>query len=231
MMAVRAITPALAGRMVIQHHYLHRRPGISYCYGLVEGVDAVGVVTFGTPASRHLQKSACPTNPDLVLELNRLWVDDVCPANTETWFLARALRLLPPRIVVSYAELARGHAGYVYRAANFHYAGWTDMERLTPRFDYVPAASADHDPDALFDVVAETTPHSRDAFRNGYAVRRRRIPKVKYWTVTGNHTERRHLRAVAGWPVLDWKVTPPPSQTAADAATADGHPTTPTPTR
>ena len=186
-----------AATAVVLHHYLHRRPPISYAYALRLDNKLVGVVTFGTPPSRHLQKSACPTDPAQVIELNRLWVDDVMPRNTESWFVARALALLPPVIVVSYADTTHGHSGYVYRALNFNYAGWTDMERRTPRYDYLP-----EDPAA----------HSRDAFRNGYTSKVRRRPKVKYWIVTGNKSDRRRLAALCGWPVLDWKTLPPPSE-------------------
>lgn len=177
------------------HHYLHRKPPISYAYGLYHNNDLTGVITFGIPASRHLQKSACPTIPNNVIELNRLWTDDALPTNTESWFVSRALKRLPAYIVVSYADTFHGHYGYLYRALNFRYAGWTDMERRTPRFDYIPN---------------NPMLHTRDAFRNGYAIRRRRIAKVKYWTVTGNRKERSKLTALCGWPSLDWKTLPPP---------------------
>lgn len=195
------IEPRTATELVVAHHYLHRRPPISYAFGLALGDDPmieeiVGVVTFGVPASRHLQMGACPTDPSLVLELNRLWVHDDQPTNSESYFVTRALAQLPPRIVVSYADTTHGHLGYVYRALNFRYAGWTDMDRKTPRYDYLPA-----DPQT----------HTRDAFRNGYVEKRRRRPKVKYWTVTGNKTERRHLVARCGWASLDWKTLPPPT--------------------
>lgn len=193
---VRDIPSRTANTVVVQHHYLHRKPPISFAYGLYEGSALMGVVTFGTPPSRHLQMSACPSDPALVIELNRLWVDDALPTNTESWFVSRALKLLPPRIVVSYADLKYGHLGYVYRALNFSYAGWTDMERKTPRFDYIP-----------FDP----TKHSREATRSGVAEKVRRFPKVKYWTTTGpTRTERRRLNALCGWPQMDWRVLPPP---------------------
>lgn len=193
---VEPLDQRTAAYAVTRHHYLHRRPPISYAFGFRTS-ELMGVVTFGTPASRHLQKSACPSDPDLVIELNRLWVDDEMPANTESWFVSRALRMLPPRIVVSYADPAYGHLGYIYRALNFHYAGWTDMERKTPRFDYIP-----HDP----------TQHTREAFRSGYADRVRRIAKVKYWTATGNRSDQRRLRRLCPWPMLDWKIQPPPRE-------------------
>ena len=38
--------------------------------------------------------------------------------------VGRSLRLLPkPSVVVSYADTAQGHVGYVYQAANFIYTG------------------------------------------------------------------------------------------------------------
>jgi len=184
-----------AARLVVAKHYLHRRPPISYAFGLYVHGALMGVVTYGIPASRHLQKSACPGGPDKVIELNRLWLDDALPKNSESWFVSRTLRMLPPLIVVSYADPLHGHYGYVYRALNFHYAGWTDMERKTPRFDYIP-----HDP----------TKHTREAFRSGYAFKRRRVAKVKYWVATGTPAQRRSLIQECGWPSLSWKALPPP---------------------
>ena len=195
-MDVRKIPAKEATAQVVAYHYLHRRPPISFACGLFSQDALVGVVTFGIPASRHLQKSACPSDPGLVIELNRLWVHDDQPRNTESEFVSKALAMLPPRIVVSYADPVHGHLGYIYRALNFRYAGWTDMERKTPRFDYLPA-----DPSV----------HTRDAFRNGFVERRRRIPKVKYWTVTGNRADRRRLAGLCPWPSYDWKTLPPPA--------------------
>lgn len=193
---VRSIPGRLANALVVEHHYLHRRTSISHAVGLHQGDNLLGVVTFGTPPSRHLQMSACPSDPTLVWELNRLWVSDELPRNSESWFVSRALKLLPPRIIVSYADPLAGHYGYVYRALNFHYAGWTDMERKTPRFDYIPL---------------DPSKHTREAFRSGYAERRRRVAKVKYWTVTANNrTERKRLESLCGWPRLNWNDQPPP---------------------
>lgn len=184
-----------ASRLVVAKHYLHRRPPISHAFGLYVHGELLGVCTYGVPASRHLQKSACPSAPDLVLELNRLWLDDRLGPNSESWFVSRTLKMLPARIVVSYADPLWGHYGYIYRALNFRYAGWTDMERKTPRYDYIPL---------------DPTQHTREAFRTGYSHRRRRVAKVKYWISTGHPAERRRLNALCGWPSLDWKTLPPP---------------------
>lgn len=193
---VEPIPKKVAAELVAERHYLHRAPPISFAFGLYGMGDLVGVVTFGVPASRSVQKGACPAAPNLVLELNRLWVDDMAPKNSESLFVSWALGLLPPRIVVSYADTAAGHLGYIYRALNFFYAGWTDMERKTPRFDYIVPGK-----------------HSREAFRGGvaqYTSKVRREPKVKYWTVTGDGRERARLKKLGGWGLLCWKDQPPP---------------------
>ena len=196
-LTVANIERKIAQETVVREHYLHRRTSVSYAMGLWDDEELVGVVTFGTPPSRHLQISACRTNPELVVELNRLWVDDRMPRNTESWFIARALKLLPPLIVVSYADTKFGHWGHMYRAANFFYAGYTDMERKTPRYDYIPWVEGKH---------------TRDAFRNGYAKRVRRLPKAKYWTVTGDRRDKKRLMALATWPLLDWHEVPTPGE-------------------
>lgn len=186
-----------AREVVVANHYLHRAPPISHAFGWEVGGEVVGVCTFGVPASPHLVRGVCPQDPSLVIELNRVWLSDALPSNSESWFVARALWSLPPHIVVSYADTAKGHVGVIYRALNFHYAGWTDMDRRTPRFDYIPM---------------DPTRHTRDASRSGVSARVRRLPKVRYWTTTGTKTERKALSRLCQWPSLDWRETPPPIQ-------------------
>lgn len=197
-MNVRPIPSTIAKRVVSQKHYLHRAPPVSFCYGLFEA-DIMGVICFGVPASHHLRKSACPSDPSKVIELNRLWVDDVMPHNTESWFISRALKLLPPLIVVSYADSGVHHTGCIYRATNFNYAGWTDMDRKTPKFDVQPAT-----PDVdLLGVVRQR--HSRDTSRRDVeTVRVPRSKKFKYWITTGNRKERKMLSNICAWPRLEW---------------------------
>ena len=197
-MRVGLISKREAAALVIEHHYMHRKPPISYALGLFNAEsNTKGVVTFGVPASHHMLIGACE-DASRVIELNRLWVADDLPRNTESWFVSRALALLPPKIILSYADTAHGHLGYVYRALNFNYAGWTDMERKTPRFDYITPGK-----------------HTRDAFRKGehrFTERVRRRPKVRYWITTGNRRERRDLEKLCRWPKMDWKLQPPPTE-------------------
>lgn len=191
---VRAIGKRAASELVVANHYLHRAPPISYAFGLIDDGNLVGVCTFGIPASRHLQVGVLPDAPDAVLELNRLWVRDEEPHNTESWFVARCLRALPPRALVSYADTRQGHVGYIYRALSWRFAGWTDMDRKTPRLDYLPISGG----------------HTRDAARSGTLETVRREPKMRYWTTTGRPAERRELASRVQWPDLDWNTNLPP---------------------
>lgn len=198
---VQSIPSRLARETVEREHYLHRKPNCSHAFGLFNSGRLVGVVCFGTPPSRHLQVSVCALEPSLVIELNRLWVCDSQGRNAESWFVAQALRMLPPMIVVSYADTAHAHVGYIYRALNFNYSGWTDMDRKTPRHDYVTPGK-----------------HSRSTFREGAGAEAqivKRKPKAKYWLVTGNRRERKQLERLCDWPKLDWKNTPLPTEETA----------------
>lgn len=186
--SVKKISHKVASDVVKAEHYLHRKPPISFAFGLFIYDVLKGVITFGTPPSRHLQKSLCPSNPDIVLELNRFWVSDDLPHNTESMFCSQCLKLIPPRLIASYADTAYGHIGYVYRASNWYYNGYTDMDRKTPRYDY-----------------AVDGKHSRDAYRCRKFIRVRRLPKYRYWTVTGDKRQKWQLLKIAGWQKLSWK--------------------------
>lgn len=184
-------------RCLLDLHYLGRKPPMSDTFEWwIDG--PVAVLTTGVPASRHMQLSALPDDPSSAVELNRLWVRDDMPKNSASWFVSRCMAMMPPRVVLSYADTAQGHEGHVYRACNFYYAGWTDMDRKTPRFDYLVPGK-----------------HPRDAFRSGdgaQAVKVRRKPKVKYWTATGTRRDRRNLKRACQWPKLSWLDLPPPTE-------------------
>lgn len=203
-LTIRPIASKQAMALLIKEHYLHRRAPCSFAFGLFVDDELVGAMSFGIPPSRHLQMGACPTDPNLVIELNRLWVADKMPRNTETQFIAGALKMMPPRIVVSYADTKHGHEGYVYRAANWAYAGWTDMERKTPRYDYITFGK-----------------HTRATFRSGLGAKAekvRRKVKHKYWTVTGNKRDRRRLAKLCGWPSMCWRENKPGASPPAHSA-------------
>ena len=105
-------------------HYAGRVPTISYAFGFYEDQELVGVITYGTPASAPLRSGiAGEEHAHLVLELNRL-VFKREVKNGASELVGVSLRHLPkPSIVISYADTAQGHVGYVYQACNFIYTG------------------------------------------------------------------------------------------------------------
>lgn len=109
---------------LLQKHYAKRMPSISYAFGLYDNGRLVGVVTYGTPSSSPLRDGiAGPENAEYVLELNRLCIDST-NKNAASMLVGRSLQLLPkPSIIVSYADTAQEHVGYVYQACNFIYTG------------------------------------------------------------------------------------------------------------
>jgi hypothetical protein len=122
-MEVKQITRETAQSLICDIHYAKRMPCIKYVFGLFEGVDLVGVVSFGPPSSPQVARSVYAGLRSVVLELNRL-VITTNARNAASFLIGRALRLIPtPWVVVSYADMGRGHKGYVYQATNFKYAG------------------------------------------------------------------------------------------------------------
>ena len=108
---------------LLNRHYAKRLCPISYAFGAYRGAELIGVVTYGVPGSPHLCRGLCGEEmAERVLELNRLCCEN--SKNVASTLVGRSLRLLPkPSVVVSYADTAQGHVGYIYQATNFLYTG------------------------------------------------------------------------------------------------------------
>jgi len=121
--------------MVVEHHYAHRAVPVSWAFGAYFNGVCVGVISFGKPASPHVCIGVCGhKNSGRVYELNRLWMSDVCPRNSESRFIAWSLRQLkrvaPPIILVSYADTAQSHQGIVYKATGWLYTGLSQERKI-----------------------------------------------------------------------------------------------------
>ena len=112
---------------LLYKHYAKRIPSISYAFGLYDEKNLIGVVTYGVPSSSTLRIGvAGKENSKIVLELNRLCIDSP-QKNAASILVGKSLALLPkPTIVISYADTAQGHVGYVYQACNFIYTGLSE---------------------------------------------------------------------------------------------------------
>lgn len=134
---IKKINYKMATDIIIKYHYLHRKAPCNYAFGLFEK-DAdnsglfiadkiIGVIIYGIPASRALQKGICgKEEADNVIELTRLWIKDGTPKNVESFLIGNTIKKIKQEIIVSYAEAKQGHLGIVYQASNFLYTGLSD---------------------------------------------------------------------------------------------------------
>ena len=108
---------------ILERHYAKRSCPVSYAFGAYRAGLMIGVVTYGTPSSSPLRLGIAGKDyEDKILELNRLCCENT--RNIASLLVGRSIRMLPkPTIVVSYADIDRGHVGYVYQATNFLYTG------------------------------------------------------------------------------------------------------------
>jgi hypothetical protein len=180
-----------AYRLSLEKHYLHRKRSFSYVYGLYRHDQLMGFVGFSSPTSNRISKSVCPDDTRLVIELSRLWIDPQAAVNAGSWLISRALKMLPPYIVISYADSAiqdtrhtkpRNHNGLVYQATNFYFAGKTK-----PSHEYVANNSRS---------VTKDTPG---------AIKQEVSSKYRYWTLTGSKRDKKNLFRLCNWPILDPK--------------------------
>jgi hypothetical protein len=122
---------------MIRRHYLGCWPAVVVAIlGLYRDNLPVGVIVFSLPPRETAVRYGGET-----WELARLWVRDEEPCNTESWFIARAVRYVRRfhrhvTALVSYADPSVGHQGTIYRASNWRDDGRTEEGRQTPRFDY-----------------------------------------------------------------------------------------------
>ena len=130
---IMPIPRSLALQIVIEKHYLHREAPCELSFGLFKTgfcsifmtrKDIQGVVIYGTPSSAPLRAGICgDSEKDNVIELTRLWVSDAVPKNGESFLVGNTLPLVSKQIIVSFADTAQQHVGYIYQATNFFYTG------------------------------------------------------------------------------------------------------------
>ena len=121
---VKSIKSFECKEWLLYKHYAKRMCSISYAFGLYVNNILIGVCTFGKPASPSLCDSTCgKENSKYVYELNRLCVNDNLEKNVLSFFVSNCLKMLPKLIIVSYADTAQNHHGYIYQATNWFYTG------------------------------------------------------------------------------------------------------------
>ncbi|XPV77704.1 MAG: hypothetical protein ACNI27_07235 [Desulfovibrio sp.] len=126
-----ALMPAREAReVVMKHHYSHRIVNNSFLHlGVWYKQNFCGVLQFGyalnVAAVGNIVEGSKQGD---YLELNRMWLSDVAPRNSESMAISYAFKFIKRAIpsiawVQSFADERCGCLGVVYQAANFLYAG------------------------------------------------------------------------------------------------------------
>lgn len=183
---IKKITYNEAKYFLLNIHYARRMPSISYAFGLIENGQLIGVVTYGTPASRPLCIGlAGKENSGNVLELNRLcFLPNYNGGNRASYLIANTLKRLPNKtFVVSYADTAWSHIGYVYQATNFLYTGLSKDCKDT------------YQPNGL---------HPRSYNKNNHSEKKQtRSRKHRYIYLVGDKRTKKEMRKALKYQVLD----------------------------
>lgn len=128
--SVREINRSLANDIIIKNHYSHKFYNASYLHlGVFSCGEIVGVLQYGyamNPAS--CASVVAMTEMDQYLELNRMWIDDKMPKNSESKAISYSIKYIKRKYrkikwIQSFADERCGKNGIVYQACSFDYYG------------------------------------------------------------------------------------------------------------
>ncbi len=127
---VREIDRELANKIIIKNHYSKKIYAASYIHlGIFIQNELLGVLQYGYAMNPASQESVVKnTGIKDYLELNRMWLDDKAPRNSESRAISYSIKFIRKKFpnirwIQSFADQRCGKFGIVYQAANFHYYG------------------------------------------------------------------------------------------------------------
>ena len=127
---VKEVKRDLANKVIVENHYSKKYYNASYIHlGVYMDKQLVGILQYGYAMNPTSQGSVVSeTDKDEYLELNRMWLDDVAPRNSESKAISYSIKYIKrkyPKIkwIQSFADERCGKFGVVYQAANFKYFG------------------------------------------------------------------------------------------------------------
>ena len=190
--SVRQISREETLDYILNIHYAHRIPSISYSFGLFDTNESeeqmslctsgglIGIITYGTSASNTLVRGICGVEYSKnVLELNRLCLKHN-RKNEASFLISQSLKLLPrPRIIVSYADSGQAHLGIVYQATNFIYTG-KSKERTDINCGAKHSRHYDKETVDYSDRVIRTAKHRYIMFLGSKSEKRKMLKALKY---------------------------------------------------
>lgn len=129
---VKEIDKEKSKECIIKNHYSHKvcNDATTHIHlGIYIKDVFVGVLQFGYAMNPQSMGSVVRgTELDEYKELNRMWLDDIAPRNSESKAISYAIKYIKrkyPKVkwIQSFADERCGKNGIVYQAANFDYYG------------------------------------------------------------------------------------------------------------
>lgn len=128
---VQEISREKANKIIVEKHYSEKYYNGTYIHlGVFIESELVGVLQYGyamNPASCGSVVEG--TKMDEYLELNRMWLDDCAPRNSESKAISYSIKYIRNRFkgkikwIQSFADERCGGFGIVYQACSFKYYG------------------------------------------------------------------------------------------------------------
>lgn len=119
-----------ANKIIVKNHYSHKYYNATYIHlGVFIEKELVGVLQYGYAMNPASGSSVVKdTQIDEYLELNRMWLDDKAPRNSESKAISYSVKYIHgkfPKVkwIQSFADERCGRFGVVYQAANFGFYG------------------------------------------------------------------------------------------------------------
>jgi len=127
---VKEIKRDVANKLIVENHYSGKFYNATYIHlGVFKDGEIKGVLQLGYAMNPASQESVVAnTGIKDYLELNRMWLHDDCPKNSESMAISFAIKYIKKkypniRWIQSFADERCGKNGIVYQAANFGYYG------------------------------------------------------------------------------------------------------------
>ncbi|MDO5504142.1 MAG: hypothetical protein Q4G67_13305 [Actinomycetia bacterium] len=181
-----------------RYHYTGTGGNMSWRYGLWDGINLLGVVSYNLPTRDTCEAVFGSEHFDKVWHMDRLAMADDAPRNSESRLIGLSLKMIQAEYpntwgVLTYAATDVGHIGYVYQATNALYTGiggdshyFTDATGVR-RSTYLGGRGVG----------------SARAAEMGWT-RHEGGGKHRYLYILGSKTQRRHRRALLRLPVLPY---------------------------
>jgi hypothetical protein len=125
---IKVIDKTVAKNYILKNHYMKTFANSLVCFGVIDNNILRGVITFGysTATEQKIKKFLPNIKQNEYLEMQRMNIHDCLGHNTESFVLAKVMKILKEKgikIVVTHAGGCKNDCGIVYQASSWLYFG------------------------------------------------------------------------------------------------------------